>query len=58
MRQEAKENKVVKEYEIKICLIGDVALGKTSIATRFCKNHFNESYVNGIEGAINNKIYY
>ena len=58
MRQEAKENKEGKEYEIKICLLGDVAVGKTSIATRFCKNHFNESYVNGIEGAINNKIYY
>ena len=51
MRQEAKENKEGKEYEIKICLLGDVAVGKTSIATRFCKNHFNESYVNTIGGA-------
>ena len=51
MRQEAKENKEGKEYEIKICLLGDVAVGKTSIATRFCKNHFSESYVNTIGGA-------
>ena len=53
LRQEEKEkeNKEGKEYEMKICLLGDVAVGKTSIATRFCKNNFNESYVNTIGGA-------
>lgn len=40
-----------KEYEVKICLLGDVAVGKTSIASRFCKNIFNENYVNTIGGA-------
>jgi Ras-related protein Rab-5C len=44
-------NKEAKIYEIKICLLGDVAVGKTSIASRFCKNVFNESYVNTIGGA-------
>ena len=46
-----KNNKEAKIYEIKICLLGDVAVGKTSIASRFCKNIFNESYVNTIGGA-------
>ena len=46
-----KKDKEAKIYEIKICLLGDVAVGKTSIASRFCKNIFNESYVNTIGGA-------
>ena len=40
-----------KEFEIKICLLGDVNVGKTSIASRFCKNSFNENYINTIGGA-------
>ena len=40
-----------KEYEIKICLLGDVSVGKTSIASRFCKNSFNDNYINTIGGA-------
>ena len=40
-----------KEFEIKICLLGDVSVGKTSIASRFCKNSFNENYINTIGGA-------
>ena len=40
-----------KELEIKICLLGDVSVGKTSIASRFCKNSFNENYINTIGGA-------
>ena len=46
-----KKRQESKEYEIKICLLGDVAVGKTSIASRFCKNIFNETYVNTIGGA-------
>ena len=46
-----KEKEIKREYEIKICLLGDVAVGKTSIASRFCKNIFNETYVNTIGGA-------
>ena len=46
-----EEKKVSKEYEIKICLLGDVSVGKTSIASRFCKNSFNENYINTIGGA-------
>lgn len=45
------DNVEKKEYEVKICLLGDVAVGKTSIASRFCKNIFNENYVNTIGGA-------
>ena len=26
----------INEYEVKICLLGDVNVGKTSIASRFC----------------------
>ncbi len=40
-----------KELEIKICLLGDVSVGKTSIASRFCKNSFNDNYINTIGGA-------
>ena len=46
-----KNNNETKIFEIKICLLGDVAVGKTSIASRFCKNIFNETYVNTIGGA-------
>ena len=41
----------INEYEIKICLLGDINVGKTSIASRFCKNSFNENYINTIGGA-------
>ena len=47
----AKKNQNSKELEIKICLLGDVSVGKTSIASRFCKNSFNENYINTIGGA-------
>ena len=40
-----------KEFEVKICLLGDVNVGKTSIASRFCKNSFNDNYINTIGGA-------
>ena len=40
-----------KELEIKICLLGDVSVGKTSIASRYCKNSFTENYMNTIGGA-------
>ena len=46
-----KINASLKEFEIKICLLGDVSVGKTSIASRFCKNMFNENYINTIGGA-------
>ena len=47
----AKKKQNSKELEIKICLLGDVSVGKTSIASRFCKNSFNENYINTIGGA-------
>ena len=45
------EKNVSKEYEIKICLLGDVSVGKTSIASRFCEKCFNENYINTIGAA-------
>ena len=51
LKDEKKPNIKEKIYEVKICLLGDVAVGKTSIASRFCKNSFNETYVNTIGGA-------
>ena len=47
--------KGLKEYEIKICLIGDDRVGKTSIASCFCKNSFTENYINSIGGAYQRK---
>jgi len=40
-----------KEIEIKVCLLGDVSVGKTSIASRYCKNTFSDLYINTIGGA-------
>jgi Ras-related protein Rab-5C len=51
IKEKNKEKQNAKEYEIKICLLGDVSVGKTSIASRFCKNSFNENYINTIGGA-------
>ena len=49
--KEDEKKKESKEYEIKICLLGDVSVGKTSIASRFCKDSFTENYMNTIGGA-------
>ena len=35
------EKEKVKEYEIKICLLGDLNVGKSSISKRFCLDSFN-----------------
>ena len=51
MKKETQKKSEVKEFEVKICLLGDVNVGKTSIASRFCKNSFNENYINTIGGA-------
>ena len=45
------KKKESKEYEIKICLLGDVSVGKKSIESFFCINSFNENYINIIGGA-------
>ena len=49
--KDAKKKTETKEFEVKICLLGDVSVGKTSIASRFCKNVFSENYINTIGGA-------
>ena len=51
LKDEAKKKSEVKEFEVKICLLGDVNVGKTSIASRFCKNSFTDNYINTIGGA-------
>ena len=40
-----------KTLEAKIVLLGDISVGKTSIASRYCKNTFNEHHINTIGGA-------
>ena len=47
-KEEEKEKKIL---EAKIVLLGDVSVGKTSIASRYCKNSFNEHHINTIGGA-------
>jgi GTPase SAR1 family protein len=51
VKDDTPKKSELKEFEIKICLLGDVNVGKTSIASRFCKNSFNENYINTIGGA-------
>ncbi len=46
-----KEDKKTKIIEAKIVLLGDVSVGKTSIASRYCKNSFNDHHINTIGGA-------
>ena len=46
-----KEDLKTKIIEAKIVLLGDVSVGKTSIASRYCKNSFNEHHINTIGGA-------
>ena len=46
-----KEDLKTKTLEAKIVLLGDVSVGKTSIASRYCKNSFNDHHINTIGGA-------
>ena len=46
-----KEEEKTKILEEKIVLLRDVNVGKTSIASRYCKNSFNEHHINTIGGA-------
>lgn len=32
-------------YLVKVIVIGDSGVGKTNLITRFCQNHFKDSYV-------------
>jgi small GTP-binding protein len=41
--EEIKES-IVKEYVFKIVLLGDAAVGKTSLITRYCEGFFEEDY--------------
>ena len=36
------------KYIFRVCLLGDAAVGKTSLLTRFCDNSFKENYSNTI----------
>ena len=46
-----KDLEKTKIIEAKIVLLGDVSVGKTSIASRYCKNSFNDHHINTIGGA-------
>ena len=46
-----KDLEKTKVIEAKIVLLGDVSVGKTSIASRYCKNSFNDHHINTIGGA-------
>ena len=51
IKSKPKEEEKTKILEAKIVLLGDVNVGKTSIASRYCKNSFNEHHINTIGGA-------
>ena len=51
IKSTSKEEEKTKPIEAKIVLLGDVSVGKTSIASRYCKNSFNEHHINTIGGA-------
>ena len=51
IKSTSKEDEKTKIIETKIVLLGDVNVGKTSIASRYCKNSFNDHHINTIGGA-------
>ena len=51
IKSTSKEDEKTKTIETKIVLLGDVNVGKTSIASRYCKNSFNDHHINTIGGA-------
>ena len=51
IRTTQKDDEKTKIIEAKIVLLGDVNVGKTSIASRYCKNSFNDHHINTIGGA-------
>ena len=51
IRSTQNDDNKSKIIEAKIVLLGDVSVGKTSIASRYCKNSFNEHHINTIGGA-------
>ena len=51
IRTTQKDDEKTKIIEAKIVLLGDVSVGKTSIASRYCKNSFNDHHINTIGGA-------
>ena len=51
IRNTPTEQTKPKEIETKIVLLGNINVGKTSIASRYCKNSFNEHHINTIGGA-------
>lgn len=48
-----KEVKVLQMFVIKLMLIGDTSVGKTSIMFRFCDNTFSPIFINTIGTVIN-----
>ena len=51
MSKSIEEKQKEKLYEIKIVLLGDPAVGKSSIVQRFCQDKFEENYKLTIGGA-------
>ncbi len=47
--EEVKERE--KIYEVKIALLGDAGVGKSSLVQRFCNDKFDDKYKNTIGGA-------
>lgn len=50
-KDKSKKKPETKEIEIKICLLGDFNIDKTSITSLFWKKSFIENYLNTIENA-------
>ncbi len=56
IKEEDKNKKnILKDFEIKIVLLGDINVGKTSIVLRYSKNIFKNTYLPTIGGAYTQK---
>ena len=48
-------NKMPKEYKIKVCLVGEPAVGKTSLIRRFVMDKFDDKYLTTIGTKVSKK---
>src|SRR5947199_5456020 len=52
MRGEGREGVRIRKMQLKIVLVGERRVGKTSLLERYLKNHFSEEYTGTLGGRV------
>ena len=55
MSKSIEEKKKGKLYEIKVIILGDAGVGKTSLFQKYCENKYEDKYIINIGGAYRQK---